>query len=207
MKFEIEAKCDKKLIEAVRPLVEAGNSWPTIAKSVGASETSLRNYRTKGKPSFNKAFAAMAVKAREEFDTGKIKAGQVKQAQKHILKKVIKELQNLGPRMPKASYTKSVIIQYAKDVLKLKLNMKMKKAEMLYACERKVEKLEDWQMVQVREEITDVDPSQPAVKNALLNMGKVKWDFTEKVDLGINLNAMKDEECEEVRNILKKNVR
>ena len=178
----MDKKCDKKLIEAVRPLVEAGNSWPTIAKSVGASETSLRNYRTKGKPSFNEAFAAMVFKAREEFDTGKIKAGQVEQAKKHKLKKVIKELQNLGPRMPKASYTKAFIVRYAKDILKLRLNMKMKKAEMLYACERKVEKLEDWQMVQVREEITDVDPSQPAVKNVLSNMGKDedKWDFTEK---------------------------
>ena len=179
----MNSKCTEQIIERIRPLVESGLAWSKIAKAAGVSESSLHAWKRVGSKTFSQAFADMVSAAKEQFDIGLVRAGQFKQAQKHKLKKTTRELQNKGPGMPKTSYTKSVIVQYAKEILKLKLDMKMTKAAMLYKCERKVEKLEDWQMVKVKEEITEVDPNHQAVKNVETNRGKKKnepWTFKDE---------------------------
>lgn len=211
-----ETKCDNDLIERVRAMLEAGLSWPRIAKAAGVAEKSLANYHKVGHNSYNADFAAMVEEAQDEFASGRTKAGQFIQSCKHKLKKVIKERKvTKCPRMPPASYSKELLIDYADEELQLVLTMAFTKDEMHREMELRIVELIEYgephyvvEDVVVRIEETEVDPSPPAVKNVLSNAGKKekRWLFTEQVDLGININALKDEECEEVRDLLKKNV-
>jgi transposase len=179
------AKCTTEIIDRVVILVQEGLSIKKIAAAVGLAEGTILNWKQQSSKFYNSEFADAFESAKDEFDCGKVKAGQSVQAKKHKLRKVYKELQNQGPEMPRSSYTKALIVRYAASKLKLRLNMKMTRPAMLYECERKVEELADYQMVVVREETADVDPNQQAVKNVLTNKGDPgkRWNFKEEHEI------------------------
>ena len=94
----METKCTQSIIDRVRPLVESGVTWPKIAVAVGVGDSTLRHYRQVGSANYVEKFAEMVRLAVEARDCGDIRAGQVEQAKKHILKTM--ELQETGPQMP-----------------------------------------------------------------------------------------------------------
>jgi len=192
--LKMSTKCTTKLIEQIRPLRERNNPWSVIAESVGVGESTLHFWKNPDSELFVPEFAQMVKEAIEQRKKSKTRADQVKQSQFHKGKKVTNELKNLGPGMPSSSYTKKITVRYAKEVLGLRLKMKMTKAEMRYLCERRVKKLEDWQMVQVKEEISDVEPNQAAVKNVETNTGRDadKWNFKEEHEHGLTGNTLLD---------------
>jgi len=198
------AKTDKELFERVRVLIERGMPWTVIAAAVGKSRKTLENWKNPESKLFNKEFAQMLAEAEEEFASSKIKAGQTVQAVKHKLS--TRELRIDGPKRPKSDYTKDMLIWYADDVLDLELDPSMTKNEIWYHIDREIEEQTKEKMVKVREQ--EVDPSQAAVKNVLTNTGAKdkRWNFKEEVELGFSENLLKDEECENIRDILKKNV-
>lgn len=177
-----KAKCTKEIIERVRVLVERGQPWSVIAKTVGVAKSTMENWRNKDSNFYNKKFAKMVKEAKEQFDCGEIRKCQAEQAKKHKLRKVTKELVKKGPKKPPASYTKALLIRYADEVLDLILYKDLTKAVMMYECERRVEELTKEEMVITKTEESQVDPNQQAVKNVLTNTGPddERWTFEEK---------------------------
>ena len=141
----------------------------------------LRRWRTKSSPYYKQDFAIAVTQAVEQIDTGRIKAGQIVQAQKHTLHRVTRELQIKGPKMPSSSYTKNLIIRYANEVLDLILDPRMTIPKMRYKIERRVEELTKEEMVIVKKEAIEVDSNPAAVKAVLTNIGKKeeRWSFKE----------------------------
>ena len=187
------SKCDFTLIEKVRPLRERNLDWKVIAQVVGVHVSTLHAWKNPDDPNYDERFAVMVVEARDEFDTGKIKAGQVKQAQKHKLRKVTMERKvTKCPVMPPSHFNKADIIKYADEELDLVLSPRLTIDEMRTAMFRYIPELieygEPYYVVEdviVKIEESEVDPTQPAVKNVLSNMGKKekRWNFKE--DIGI----------------------
>jgi len=157
-------------------------AWSRIAKLLGVSVETLRRWRKRSGPYYKQDFAIAVTQAVEEFDTDRIKAGQIIQSQKHILHRVFRELRVRGPQMPSSDYNKALLIRYADVVLKLSLNMKMTIPEMRYRLERRVEELTKEELVIVRKVSIEVDPHPAAVKLVLMNLGKKeeRWTFTER---------------------------
>ena len=157
-------------------------AWSRIAKLLGVSVETLRRWRKRSGPYYKQDFAIAVTQAVEEFDTDRIKAGQIIQSQKHILHRVFRELRVRGPQMPSSDYNKALLIRYADVVLKLSLNMKMTIPEMRYRLERRVEELTKEELVIVRKVSIEVDPHLAAVKLVLMNLGKKeeRWTFTER---------------------------
>ena len=87
--------------------------------------------------------------------------------------------------MPSSDYNKALLIRYADDVLKLRLDMKMTVPEMLYKLERRVEELTEEKMIIVRKESIEVDPNPAAVKLVLTNLVKKeeRWSFKVKHEI------------------------
>ena len=75
-------------------------AWGRIAKVMGLNVETLRRWRTISSPYYKQDFAIAVTQAVEEIDTGRIKAGQIIQSQKHILHRVYRELRIRGPQMP-----------------------------------------------------------------------------------------------------------
>ena len=175
-------KCTKELIEKVRILVESGLSWRKIAAAVGLSESILHAWKQEGSATYNAEFAGMVTQALEDRDLGKIKAGQVEQAQKHILIKVTKELRAKGPKRPPSNYTKEMLRWYCEEILRLELDPAMDLKEMWYHIDRRIEELTEEEMVVTKTEKAEVDPNQAAVKNVLTNTGTKdkRWSFKEE---------------------------
>ena len=203
----METKCTQSIIDRVRPLVESGVTWPTIAVAVGVGESTLRHYRQVGSANYVEEFAAMVRLAIEQRDCGQIRAGQVEQAQKHTLKKVTREPRLIdirstkrkipswavrikskrllpAPVMPPMSYKKNELIFYAKAFLDLEIDESYNKNEIRIECAMCVEALTVEEMVVVKEESAQVDPNQAAVKNVLTNTGKKeeRWNFKDEIE-------------------------
>lgn len=176
-------KCNKALIDKVRPLIERGQPFSVIAKACGISRPALFNYKNPDSEHFNQKFADMVKEAMEARDTGLIRAGQFEQAKKHILKKVTKELRTVGPKMPPSYLNKQLLIRYADEVLDLILDPRTTVKTMKYECERRVEELTKDVWVAVKEDEVEVDPNQAAVKNVETNTGDPdeRWTFKEEV--------------------------
>jgi len=172
-------------------------AWGRIAKVMGLNVETLRRWRSKSSPYYKQDFAIAVTQAVEEIDTGRIKAGQIVQAQKHILHRIYRELRIKGPKMPPSNYTKAFLVRYANDILKLKLNMKMTIPEIRYKLDRRIEELAKEEMVIVRKESIEVDPSPAAVKNVLTNTGdpKKRWNFKDvhEIDPGDPLTRLIEE--------------
>jgi hypothetical protein len=164
-------------------------AWGRIAKVMGLNVETLRRWRSKSSPYYKQDFAIAVTQAVEEIDTGRIKAGQIVQAQKHILHRIYRELRIKGPKMPPSNYTKAFLVRYANDILKLKLNMKMTIPEIRYKLDRRVEELAKEEMVIVRKESIEVDPSPAAVKNVLTNTGDPKKRLAKSARLGARRNV------------------
>jgi len=181
------SKCTKEIIERVRPLVEAGVKWPQIATAVGVGTSTMQHWRQEGAATCEEDFAAMVKLAEEERETGKIKAGQFEQAQKHILVKVTKELRANGPKRPPSSYPKKLLLWYCDEVLDMILDQRMDLKEMWYHIDRRIEELTEEEMVVVKTEKAEVDPSQAAVKNVLTNAGEKakRWTFKEEHEIDV----------------------
>jgi len=187
------AKYQPRYVELVKMyIIELGaiNSrgeiaWGRIAKAMGLNVETLRRWRTKSNPYYKQDFAIAVTQAVEEIDTGRIKAGQIVQAQKHILHRVTREPRIKGPKMPSSSYTKALLIRYANDAFKIQLDMKMTIPEIRYKLERRIEELTEEKMVIVKKESIEVDPNPAAVKLVLTNLGKKKerWNFKEQHEI------------------------
>ena len=198
----------KKLIDRVRPLVEGGVTWPTIAVAVGVGDSTMRHWRQVGSDNYVEEFAEMVRLAVEARDCGDIRASQVEQAKKHILKKVMREPRLIdirstkrklpswadrieskrlmpAPGMPPASYKKNELIAYAKAFLDLEIDGSYTKNEIRIECAKCVEALTVEEMVIIKEEISEVDPNQAAVKNVLTNTGPKaeRWSFKEEHEI------------------------
>lgn len=181
------SKCTETLIEQVRPLVERNTAWTLIAKAVGVARRTLFEWKDPDSAYYNADFARMVAEAKEEFDSGRTKAGQMVQSVKHTLRKVIKERKvTKCPTMPPTSFTKAMHIDYADKMLDLELDPKFTIREMRYEMSIRIDELieygEPYYVVEdviVRIEETEVDPSQAAVKNVLTNTGKEEdqWKF------------------------------
>ena len=192
------AKYQPRYVELVKMyIIELGavNSrgeidWGRIAKAMGLNVETLRRWRTKSSPYYKQDFAFAVTQAVEEFDTGRIKAGQIVQAQKHILHRFYSELRNVGPKQPPSSYKKELLIWYADERLYLILDPKMDLKEIRYHIDRRVEELAKEEMVIVRKESIEVDPNPAAVKLVLTNLGKKeeRWSFKEGLGVSGDLN-------------------
>ena len=176
----METKCTQSIIDRVRPLVESGVTWPKIAVAVGVGESTLRHWRQEGSANYVAEFAEIIKAAIEAMDCGKIKAGQIEQAQKHILKTM--ELQETGPQMPPSWFPKNYIVDYADQFLDLVLDPRTTVGQMRAECFLRVTELSKVKMVVTKE--AEVDPNQAAVKNVLTNTGKKeeRWNFKDEIE-------------------------
>ena len=176
------ANCTKEIIDRVVILIREGLSIRKIAAVVGRAESTLNNWKRESSKSYNREFAEAFGAAMEEFECGKIKAGQVAQSKKHKLKKITRELQVVGPKMPPSYFTKEYIIAYADLELDLELDPNMNVKEMRAECFLRVRELREEILKVVKVEEAEVDPNQAAVKNVLTNMGRAdkRWNFKEE---------------------------
>ena len=160
-------------------------AWSRIAKLLGVSVETLRRWRKRSGPYYKQDFAIAVMQAVEEFDTDRIKAGQIIQSQKHILHRVFRELRVRGPQMPPNWFTKPYLIQYADEVFDLELDPKMTIKEMRCECELRIEELTKEELVIVRKVSIEVDPNPAAVKLVLMNLGKKeeRWTFKERHEI------------------------
>jgi len=206
----METKCTTELIKRVRPLVESGVTWPTIAAAVGVGESTLRHWRQVGSANYVEKFAEMVRLAVEARDCGDIRAGQVEQAKKHTLKKVTREPKLVdirstkrkipswavrkkskrllpAPVMPPTSYKKNELILYAKAFLDLEIDGSYTKNEIRIECAKCVDELTVEEMVIIKEEMSEADPNQQAVKNVLTNTGDPakRWNFKDEHELDV----------------------
>ena len=196
------AKCTKKIIESVRVLIEQGLSWAKIAEVTDLERKTLYNYRDPNSDSYNKDFAEMVEEAKERFDCGEIKAGQVEQAVKHTLKKIYWEHHQVDVRsLDKKEKEKAGVLSVEKDEGRKMAKMSpppdmpptwMKKVYLIdYACQildlsvgdnLSIAEIRAECLLRVKElTVTikvkvesdqEVDPNQAAVKNVLTNTGR-----------------------------------
>jgi len=196
------AKCTTEIIEKVRPLIESGVTWPTIATAVGVDDSTMHKWRHVGSATYHAEFAAMVTMAIEDREQGKIKAGQVEQSQKHTLKKTTWEYRSVDVRSlndkekdkagvcwseededrtmtknapPPEMPPTSLLKGYLIDYAEQVLDMSVDTG-------LSVSEIRDECFLRVKElTVTvkvpivseqEVDPSQPAVKNVLTNTGK-----------------------------------
>lgn len=186
-------KCKTKLIEQVRLLIERGMSWQAISEVVGVHKSTLFNWRAPHSQEFKEDFVAMVAKAKENFGSTKTKQGQLIQSVKHTLLKITKERKVVRcPCMPPARFKKALLVRYADEQLELTLDPATTKDEMWYEMEVRVQELIEYgephyvvEDVIVKIEASEVDPSQPAVKNVLKNAGDPakRWSFEEEVKI------------------------
>ena len=204
--------------------------WKVIAQVVGVDVSTLHEWKNGKSLHYNQDFATMVDEAEAEVNTGKIKAGQVKQAQKHKLKKTISEVRPIDvrstvnndkkeyappPEMPPSWFLKPYLIDYADQVLDLTVHPSLSIPEIKAECLLRIKELTVY--VRVETEIEqEVDPNQPAVKNVLTNMGKEekRWNFNDKhehdvtdklgkllMEIGSNRSVLpKQEEIEDFEN-------
>lgn len=205
--------CNKQIIKSVCILIEDGKPLSRIAEILGGqvSKSALYNWLDKGHKAYNKTFATAVSRAKEHYDTGRVKMGQVEQAEKHILTKTVRELKTydirtLGtkyklpkgakrikgkpkapPSMPPLSYSAQEHMEYAEKFLDLKFEKKLTKARIRMACQKRIDELSFESMARVRTEEQQVDPNQQAVKNVLTNMGPEdnRWNFKEEKELNL----------------------
>ena len=184
-------KCNKALIDKVRPLVERGAPWTVIAKACDTARTTLFNYKNPDSEHYDANFADMVREALEARDTGLIRAGQFEQAKKHILKKVTKVPTVIKtPTLPPSSFTKDQQLRYADEELDLILDPKFTIKEMRYEMARYIPELIEWgepyyvvEDVIVKIEETECEPNQAAVKNVETNTGDPakRWSFKDDI--------------------------
>ena len=181
-------KCTKEIVEKCRIGIESGMLWSKVAKITGVSERSLHSWRRPGSDQYNQEFAEMVIMA-EEIAVGRTKAGQFEQSVKHKLVKVIKELRpGRDVIMPPTWLPKDYLIDYADQELDLILYPKMSIRAMRSECLLQVRALRAEKMVAIKNEETEVDPNQAAVKAVLTNAGPDdgRWTFKEEMQHGID---------------------
>ena len=181
-------KLTKKITEKVRLLVESGLTWKKIAQLVGVSESTLHNWRREGGEKYNREFAEMVNLAIEDRDTGRIKANQVVEADKHKIVKVTKELKDKGPKMPPSWFSKFYIVIYANEVLDLELDPRLTRNDMRAECQFRVNAMAKEEMVVTKKEVAEVGANQAAVKNVLTNTGRKdkRWNFKDEMEHSVD---------------------
>ncbi len=142
------------------------------------------------KPELVKAMAEAHSKLLVSVDLRKIHAGQILKAQgKARETTIIKEPVAEGPRLPAFSrYTKPVLIDYARRILKLKLTRSMTKCAMEEAIRSKAEKMTTVTIKEVRRVTKTQPPDTPAAKYCDQNMGDEgeRWSETENLRHGVD---------------------
>ena len=195
-------KCTKEVIETVCVLVEQSCDFKAIAKAIGVSERTLQRWRNKGDDLYQKKLVEDIEAVREKMSCGKTKADQHRQSQFHQLKKVVREpmlvdVRSTGrklpgwarrikskrllpaPVMPPTSFNKKEHIAYAREFLDLEIDKSYTVNEIRMECAKCVEALTVEVMIVVKEETSEAEPNQQAVKNVLTNCGPEgeRWNF------------------------------
>jgi len=155
-------------------------AWNKIAKIWGVSESLIRRWLNRLDGDYYKAdFAAAVKQAIEALDLGGIKRDTITAAGRHIKHRRIRELVAHGPKPPRSSYTKAILVRYAAEVLKppLTLDVRRTKAELLYEIEQAIEGQTTQKMEVVRTESQEVygEPSARAVVLANLGPENERW--------------------------------
>lgn len=148
-------------------------AWTKIAKALGIGVETIRNWRKESGPYYHKEFADACEEAIEAADLGKIKRDTITAAGRHVKHRRTRELRSIGPKPPKSTYTKALLVRYAAEVLKppLKLNIKSRKVELMYEIERAIEEQTKGEMQVVKIESQEIFGEPAARTIALTNLG------------------------------------
>ena len=201
MKQKRQGKCTKEIIEKCCILVGQGCSWVKIAKVLDLGRTALFLWRDEASQYYNKKFDDAVKAALEARDTGRIKANQFIEADRHILTKTIRELKIIDkrtlkskmrlppPAMPPSNLRKREIIRYAKDFLGIRIDEGLTINDMRMICAKRIADLSIEVMVKVKEEEQQMPANQQAVKNVLTNAGpkNSRWNFKDEVEVSGDL--------------------
>jgi hypothetical protein len=185
----------KVLIEQIPLNRENGLAFGKIAKALGVSARTMLKWRTPEDPLYKPEFAVAIKEAEKELrariqerlesvQLGKIHDAVIKKATGYKRKKVIKEPVVSGPKHPPYSrFTKGDLIVYAKNLLGLKLDKKLKKGAVENAIRKRIDEMttEKLQIVRVEEEIIPSDVV--AAKYCDQNMGKEEERWTDEQKL------------------------
>lgn len=189
-----QGKCTPEVIRKVCILLVKGNSWSDIAAVVDVSRKTLENWRNPKSKFYEPDFAKAIADALKKFDPEPIKARQIIEAGKHILKKKVKERVVIDkrtkgtkrvmppPKMPPANCNKTYLINYAKERLGLRLDKKLTTAAMRDRCRAKIEELTEEVMLTVKIYEQEVDSNPNAVKNVMTNCGPEdeRWNLEQE---------------------------
>ena len=193
-KAKRSSKCTPKVIERICILIERKAKWKEIAKIIEIAERTLEYWRDPDSEHYKPELVAAIAATNEKMSCGLTKADQHRQSQFHYLKKVTRERQLIDvrtehsrvklppPAMPPASFSTASIISYADEVLDLIIDPKYTKDEMRVECRKRINELTTEIFAKIKEEISESEPNQQAVKNVLTNCGpeNERWRFEEQ---------------------------
>ena len=193
-KAKRSSKCTPKVIERICILIERKAKWKEIAKVIEIAERTLEYWRDPDSEHYKPELVEAIEATQEKMSCGLTKADQHRQSQFHYLKKVTRERQLIDvrtehsrvklppPAMPPASFSTASIISYADEVLDLILDPKYTKDEMRVECRKRINELTTEIFAKIKEEISESEPNQQAVKNVLNNCGpeEERWNFKDE---------------------------
>lgn len=199
-------KCTPSIIEKVGLLIEQETSWKNIARIIGIAEKTLERWRKKGSETYRPKFVEAIEKAREKISTDKTRRDQRTQSQFHYLHKVVKESRVIDvrteksavklppPKMPPSHFSVKMIRKYADEILDYEIPAGYTKDEMMIMCINRINELSKEIMVTVRQEISQAEPNQQAVKNVETNCGPEdkRWKFKEELIHGVEPDSIAD---------------
>lgn len=156
-------------------------AWGRIARLIGVSVETLRNWRTKSSPYYHEEFAGSVNEAVASVDTGAIKRGLIEAAKPHAVVKRVRVMKAVGPQPPPKSWTKTETLAFARLKLGLDLDEELSKVEIRLIIEAECEKRSKEKMVTVREERTR-EQDIGAAKFVLPNYGPPaeRWSVKEQ---------------------------
>lgn len=188
---KLAAKAKQIILEAQLIKSDGSLHYTKIARILGVPARTFSHWRNPESEYYKPELAGILVSAREELletiDLRKINAGVILRAQGRAKEvTTIKEPVSEGPELPAFSrYTKSDLITYAKQVLKLTLKPGLTKGAMEMAIRRRVKKLTTEKMRVIRKVEKTMPTDIAAAKYANQNLGvkDKRWSDQQKVDI------------------------
>ena len=195
---ELAERAKQIIIDAQLVKSDGTIYYAKLAKLLDIPSRTFSAWRNAGskyyKPDFVKALAAAHDELMENIDLRKIHANVILRAQGRTREiTVTKEPVVEGPVLPAFSrFTKADLVEYAKNVLKLKLKPKLSKGSMEMAIRKRVDELTVEKMKVVREVKKTVPGDNLAAKYADQNIGPKDERWTDKQVVDIEGKSLAD---------------
>jgi len=160
-------------------------AWSKIAKALGVSDQTLHNWRTQSSGYYQPDFAAMVDEIIPIVEAGQVKRDMITRSKQHAVVKITREIRVRGPKSPRESMRKALLVRYAREVLSLELDESLRKDEMLYEIERKIAALTTEELVVVKRETQKSMGDNTAAALVAANYGPENERWRSKTDTDV----------------------